>query len=85
MVATACETLFVNRGIPVHQVSQRVKRRLGDKTLEIDVLVTNTNCVLIVEIKSSLGVDHVKELIIFNLNLKLGNYKETIEFFPYNS
>ncbi len=63
MVAPACETLFLSRGIPVHQVSQRVKKRLDNKTLEIDVLVTNENHVLVVEVKSSLGVDNVKELI----------------------
>jgi hypothetical protein len=63
MVAPACETLFLNRGIPVHQVSQRVKKRLDGKTLEIDVLVTNENHVLVVEVKSSLNVDDVKELI----------------------
>ncbi|GBF79592.1 hypothetical protein AsFPU1_0990 [Aphanothece sacrum FPU1] len=62
MVAPACETLFFNRGIPVHQVSQRVKKRLDGKTLEIDVLVTNEDHVLVVEVKSSLGVDDVKEL-----------------------
>ncbi|MFM6789331.1 MAG: DUF3782 domain-containing protein, partial [Microcystis panniformis] len=28
MVAPACETLFLNRDIPVHQVSQRVRKRL---------------------------------------------------------
>ncbi len=63
MVAPACETLFLKRGIPVHQVSQRVKKRLDGKVLEIDVLVTNENHVLVVEVKSSLGVDNVKELI----------------------
>lgn len=62
MVAPACETIFVKRGIPVHQVSQRVKKRLNGQTLEIDVLVTNENHVLVVEVKSSLGVDDVKEL-----------------------
>lgn len=41
MVAPACETLFLKRGIPVHQVSQRVKKRLNGQTLEIDVLVTH--------------------------------------------
>jgi hypothetical protein len=56
MVAPACETLFLKRGIPVHQVSQRVKKRLNGQTLEIDVLVTNENHVLVVEVKSSLGV-----------------------------
>jgi hypothetical protein len=63
MVAPACETLFLNRGIPVHKVSQRVKKRLDGKTLEIDVMVTNEHHVLVVEVKSSLGVDDVKELI----------------------
>ena len=62
MVAPACETLFLKRGIPVHQVSQRVKKRLDGQTLEIDVLVTNENHVLVVEVKSSLGVNDVKEL-----------------------
>jgi hypothetical protein len=63
MVAPACETLFLNRGIPVHLVSPRVKARLGNETLEIDVLVTNKDHVLVVEVKSSLGVENVKELI----------------------
>ncbi|MFM6520848.1 MAG: DUF3782 domain-containing protein, partial [Microcystis panniformis] len=31
MVAPACETLFLNRQIPVHQVSQRVRKRLDGK------------------------------------------------------
>ena len=63
MVAPACETLFLNRGIPVHQVSQRIKKRLEGKTLEIDVMVTNEHHVLVVEVKSTLGVDDVKDLI----------------------
>jgi hypothetical protein len=63
MVSPACETLFLKRDIPVHQVSQRVKKRLDGKTLEVDVLVTNENHVLVVEVKSSLSVYDVKELI----------------------
>ncbi|MEB3310217.1 MAG: DUF3782 domain-containing protein [Snowella sp.] len=63
MVVPACETLFISRGIPVHQVSQRVKKRLAGQTLEIDILVTNENHVLVVEVKSSLGVDDIKDLI----------------------
>ena len=50
---------------------------LDNKTLEIDVLVTNENHVLVVEVKSSLGVDNVKELI--------DDLKEFRQFFPeYN-
>ncbi|GBF81694.1 DUF3782 domain-containing protein [Aphanothece sacrum] len=62
MVAPACETIFLKRGIPVHQVSQRVRKRLNGETLEIDVLVINENHVLVVEVKSSLGVDDIQEL-----------------------
>ena len=74
MVAPACESIFLKRGIPVHQVSQRIKKRLGGQTLEIDVMVTNENHVLIVEVKSSLGVEDVKELI--------HDLTEFKEFFP---
>ena len=62
MLAPACETIFLKRGIPVHQVSQRVKKRLEGQTLEIDILVTNEHHVLVVEVKSSLGVSDVKDL-----------------------
>ena len=58
MVAPACETLFLNRGIRVHQVSQRVKKRFNGDTLEIDVLVTNEHHVLVVEVKS-LSLIHI--------------------------
>ncbi|BAQ64054.1 hypothetical protein [Geminocystis sp. NIES-3709] len=74
MVVPVCETLFLNRGIPVHQVSQRVKKRFNGAILEIDVLVTNEDHVLVVEVKSSLGVDDVKDLIH-----DLGKFRQ---FFP---
>jgi hypothetical protein len=74
MVAPACETLFLKRGIPVHQVSQRMKKRLNGQTLEIDVLVTNENHVLVVEVKSSLGVNDVKDL--------MDDLQQFREFFP---
>jgi len=56
MVAPACETLFLKKGIPVHQVAQRLKRHSAEKTLEIDVLVTNEAHVLVVEVKSTLDI-----------------------------
>ena len=50
---------------------------MNGQTLEIDVLVTNENHILVVEVKSSLGVNDVKELIE-----DLGNFRQ---FFPqYN-
>jgi hypothetical protein len=63
LVAPACERLFVERGIPVDQVSQRVKRRRQGDTLEIDVLVVNQGHVLAVEVKSSLSVEDVREFV----------------------
>jgi len=63
MVAPACETLFLSRGIPVHQVSQRVRRRLNGDTLEVDVLVENESYIVVVEVKSSLGIEDIKEFL----------------------
>jgi hypothetical protein len=74
LVAPACERLFVERGIPVDQVSQRVKRRRQGDTLEIDVLVVNQGHVLAVEVKSSLSVADVKEFVT-----DLGRFRQ---FFP---
>ena len=64
MVAPACETLFQDRGIPVHQVSQRVKKRLDGDTLEIDILVLNQDHALAVEVKSKLSVQDVKDFLV---------------------
>jgi hypothetical protein len=74
LVAPACERLFMERGIPVDQVSQRVKRRRQGETLEIDVLVVNQGHVLAVEVKSSLSVEDVKEFV-----QDLGQFRD---FFP---
>ncbi len=63
MVAPACETLFLEHGIPVHQVSQRVKKRLNGDTLEVDILVLNQDYALVVEVKSRLSVQDVKDFI----------------------
>ena len=60
LVAPACKTLFLERGTPVHQVSQRVKRFEQGDTLEIDVLVQNQHHVLAVEVKSTLGVEDIQ-------------------------
>ena len=74
MVAPACETLFLERGISIHEVSQRRRRRLNGDTLEVDVLVENESQILAVEVKSSLGVEDVKEFV-----KDLGEFKR---FFP---
>ncbi len=63
MVAPACKTLFLDRGIPVHRVSQRVQVLRDGDTMEIDVLVQNQNHVLAVEVKSSLSVDDIQDFV----------------------
>ncbi|MBF0308777.1 MAG: DUF3782 domain-containing protein, partial [Magnetococcales bacterium] len=61
LVAPACERIFAERGIPVHEVHQRVRKRTDDgRTLEVDILVVNERAVVLVEVKSTLGVEDVK-------------------------
>lgn len=70
MVAPGCVALFEARGIPVSQVSQRVKARLADgRNMEVDILVINHTVAVLVEVKSTLTVedvrDHLKRLGMF--------------------
>ncbi|MEO5353578.1 MAG: hypothetical protein H7835_10270 [Magnetococcus sp. XQGC-1] len=75
LVAPACKTLFAQRGIPVHKVSRRVEADLpGDRRIEIDLFVVNTDAVVLVEVKSKLTVEDVRE--------HLGRMAEFKEFFP---
>ncbi|HAT51425.1 MAG TPA: DUF3782 domain-containing protein [Alphaproteobacteria bacterium] len=65
LVAPACETIFAERGIPIHKVSRRVKAKLsGGRHMEIDVLVVNTDAVALVEVKSVLTVEAVREHLV---------------------
>ncbi|MBF0426163.1 MAG: hypothetical protein HQL66_10145 [Magnetococcales bacterium] len=63
LVAPACETLFAERNIPVHQVAPRVKAksRDGSRRMEIDLLVDNTENVVLVEVKSRLTSGDVRD------------------------
>ncbi|MBF0144464.1 MAG: hypothetical protein HQL57_10500 [Magnetococcales bacterium] len=72
MVAPACETLFAKRGIPVHKVGRRMEAKLpGNRHMEIDILVVNTDAVVLVEVKSRLTEDDVREHIA-----RLSEFKE---------
>ncbi|MEO5377873.1 MAG: DUF3782 domain-containing protein [Magnetococcus sp. DMHC-6] len=75
LVAPACETVFAQRGIPVHKTSRKVKAKLsGNRHIEIDVLVVNTDTVVLVEVKSTLTIEYVREHL-----QRLAQFKE---FFP---
>ncbi|MBF0143126.1 MAG: DUF3782 domain-containing protein [Magnetococcales bacterium] len=75
LVAPNCRKVFAERGIPVHEVHQRVKKRFDDgRNMEIDILVVNTDAVVLVEVKSTLTVRDIREHLD-----RLGWFKE---FFP---
>ena len=71
VVAPGCKTIFAERGIPVHEVHRRVERRTDDgRTMEIDILVVNDSAAVLVEVKSKLTVEDVRD----HLN-RLQNFK----------
>ena len=74
MVAPACKTLFADRHIPVHKVLQRVQADYEGRSMEIDILVVNAGHVVLVEVKSTLKVDDVRDHLE-----RLGQFRE---FFP---
>lgn len=74
LVAPGAVRLFTERGIRVTGVAQRVKRQKNGETMEIDVLATNGEYAVLVEAKSTLGVDDVKEHLA-----RLGKFSQ---FFP---
>ncbi|MEO5370075.1 MAG: hypothetical protein H7833_08400, partial [Magnetococcus sp. DMHC-1] len=75
LVAPACETLFAERGIPVHQVFHNLKAGLpGGRNMQIDLLVTNTDTVAVIEVKSRLTNEDVRDHLT-----RMAEFKE---FFP---
>ncbi|MBF0415460.1 MAG: DUF3782 domain-containing protein [Magnetococcales bacterium] len=75
LVAPACKTLFAERGIPIHKVSRRVEADLpGNRRMEIDLLVLNTDAAALVEVKSKMMVEDVRD--------HLARLEEFKEFFP---
>lgn len=69
IVAAAGGRLFAERGIPVHQVQQRTCAWRDGRTIEIDALVVNDAFVVVIEAKSTLKVqdvrDHLERLVEF--------------------
>jgi hypothetical protein len=61
LVAPAIERLFQGRNIEVDKVYHRITAHKNGKAMEIDLLVTNKEYAVIVEAKSTLGVDDVNE------------------------
>lgn len=75
VVAPGCARVFRERGIPVHVVARRQKAYADDgRTMEVDILVDNTDQVMVVEVKSHLTVRDVQDFMV-----RLGEFKA---FFP---
>jgi len=54
---------FQKRGIAIVGSGQRVERHRNGETIEIDILLTNTDVMIVVEVKTTLSVDDVNEHI----------------------
>ncbi len=61
LIAPGVEQLFKKRNIEVNTVYQRVRRRKNGKEIEIDILAIDGQYAVLIEAKSTLGVDDVKE------------------------
>ncbi|MBF0296543.1 MAG: DUF3782 domain-containing protein [Magnetococcales bacterium] len=61
MIKPACIALFQARGIPVDEVYSRVKKTVGGKRMEIDLMLANTVAVVLIEVKSHLTVEDVRD------------------------
>jgi predicted AAA+ superfamily ATPase len=60
-LAPATERLFKERGIEVDTVYQRVKRRKNGDEMEVDILAINGEYAVLIEAKSTLKIEDVKE------------------------
>ncbi|MBF0142030.1 MAG: DUF3782 domain-containing protein [Magnetococcales bacterium] len=75
MVAPNCVKLFAERGISVNEVYKRVMRRRADgRTMEIDILVIDSDVAVLVEVKSTLTRHDVRGHL-----QRIGEFRE---FFP---
>lgn len=74
LIVPAAERLFKERGIIIDKVSQRVKTHHNGDTMEIDILAINGEYAVLIEAKSTLKIEDIKEHI-----KRLTDFKE---FFP---
>jgi hypothetical protein len=66
--------LFQERGMVVHQIAPRVKSQMNGRTMELDLVLENSTEVVIVEVKTTLKVQHVQDF--------LADMDELFYFFP---
>ena len=63
LVAPAAERLFQERGIHVNRTYQRVRAHKHGSSMEVDILAVNGDYAVLIEVKSTLGVDDIREHI----------------------
>ncbi|MCB2263116.1 MAG: hypothetical protein LGR52_09290 [Candidatus Thiosymbion ectosymbiont of Robbea hypermnestra] len=66
--------LFQDWGIPVSRTLERVRARRGGEEMELDLLLVDGDALVIVEVKTTLRANHVREL--------LDDLKTFPDFFP---
>ena len=74
MIAPAVTSMFKERGIEVDRIFQRVRARRNGREMEVDILAVDDEYAVLIEAKSTLGVDDVREHI--------GRLEAFREFFP---
>ena len=63
LVAPAVLRLFQNRGIAVEEVYQRVRSARGGRNLEIDIFAVDDDVAVIVEVKSRLTQESIRQCL----------------------
>lgn len=61
MVRPGLVRLFNERGIPIEQTAQRLEAVRDGQKMEVDLVGVNGDDVIVIEVKSTLGVEDVKE------------------------
>lgn len=63
IVAPAALRLFQDQGMAVQEVYQRVRSARGQRNLEIDILVVDDDVAVVIEVKSRLTQDSIRQVL----------------------
>ena len=74
LVEPGVKKLFVDRNIRVRETHRRVESVRNGSTMEVDLLLINDQDIVVIEVKTTLQVDDVREFVV-----DLQNF---LEFFP---
>ncbi len=74
LVKPSALKLFQSWGLPLHQTFARASSQLNGRSMEVDLLLENSDIVLVVEVKSVLTATDVQEFLV-----DLGEF---FDFFP---